>query len=86
LRIAGCHFELTLTLFQIFRDVKDRDYGRHWLRQNNRVPIFETLGVPVFYADDESKNILFTDSSVLEQVRNVFGDEVFTDGIPDEGN
>lgn len=45
--------------------------------------IFETLGIPVFYADDESKNILFTNSSVLEQVRKVFGDEVFSDGIPD---
>ena len=45
--------------------------------------IFETLGIPVFYADEESKNILFTDSSVLKQVREVFGDEVFSDGIPD---
>jgi dephospho-CoA kinase len=45
--------------------------------------IFETLGIPVFYADDESKIILFTDSSVLEQVRKIFGEKVFTDGIPD---
>jgi len=45
--------------------------------------IFETLGIPVFYADDESKRILFTDLSVLERVRKSFGDEVFSNGIPD---
>jgi dephospho-CoA kinase len=45
--------------------------------------IFETLSIPVFYADDESKRILFTDRSVLNQVMKIFGDEVFSNGIPD---
>ena len=45
--------------------------------------IFETLGIPVFYADVESKRILFTDLLVLDQVRKTFGDSVFSNEIPD---
>ena len=45
--------------------------------------IFATLGIPVFYADEESKRILFTDASALDRVRKIFGEEVFTNEIPD---
>jgi len=45
--------------------------------------IFETLGIPVFYADDESKNILANDPSVHSELRKIFGEEIFSDGIPD---
>jgi len=45
--------------------------------------IFETLGIPVFYADEESKKILFHDSDVNEELRTIFGKEIFTEGIPD---
>ncbi len=45
--------------------------------------IFETLGVPVFYADDEAKKILFTDANVLNSVIGIFGEEIFSAGIPD---
>ena len=45
--------------------------------------IFETLGVPVFFADDESKRILFTDFSVINRVKEIFGEKVFSNGIPD---
>lgn len=45
--------------------------------------IFETLGIPVFYADDEAKKILHNDRNVIHAVRAVFGEEVFTEGSPD---
>ena len=45
--------------------------------------IFETLGVPVFYADDESKKILLQDEQVHSELRNLYGEEIFFEGIPD---
>lgn len=42
---------------------------------------FESLGVPVYIADDEAKKILVTDAA--SSIKKVFGEEVFTDGIPD---
>ncbi|MEO5673485.1 MAG: dephospho-CoA kinase [Chitinophagales bacterium] len=45
--------------------------------------IFETLGIPVFYADAEAKKILHNDRNVIHAVRAVFGEEVFTEGSPD---
>jgi dephospho-CoA kinase len=42
--------------------------------------IFETLGIAVFYSDDEAKKLYFKDN-VKETIRNKFGDRVFdTDG------
>jgi len=41
--------------------------------------IFELLGVPVYYADDEAKNILDTNSDVLNKVIETFGKEVIND-------
>jgi dephospho-CoA kinase len=45
--------------------------------------VFETLGIPVFYADAESKRILSEDPSVHAALREIFGEEIFSGGIPD---
>ena len=46
--------------------------------------IFERLGVPVFYADDEAKKILFEDKAVFKKVRDTLGPGILTDGKPDK--
>ena len=38
---------------------------------------FEMLEVPVFYADKEAKK-LYSNSEILQKIRNLFGNEVFT--------
>ena len=43
---------------------------------------FKSLGVPVYIADDEAKKILYTSEAAAE-VAEVFGNEVFTEGLPD---
>src|SRR5690606_1727340 len=43
---------------------------------------FMHLGVPVYIADDEAKNILYTPEAIAE-VKDTFGEAVFTNGIPD---
>ena len=43
---------------------------------------FESLGVPVYIADDEAKKIFF-EPDVITELKNTFGPEVFTDGMPD---
>ena len=43
---------------------------------------FESLGVPVYIADEEAKKILYLPDAVNE-VREVFGEEVFTEQLPD---
>ncbi|MEJ2879893.1 dephospho-CoA kinase [Pedobacter sp. GR22-6] len=43
--------------------------------------IFETLGIPVFYADTAAKNIMMSDTMLIEGVREAFGrDSYFDDG------
>lgn len=37
--------------------------------------VFMQFGVPVFFADDESK-LLFNDLKVIEKIKNIFGDEI----------
>jgi len=44
--------------------------------------IFGELGVPVYFADDEAKKILYR-PEVVTQLQVAFGEAVFTDGIPD---
>jgi len=39
--------------------------------------IFEKLGAPVFYADDEAKKILNHDKNVVAKVSNVFGADIY---------
>lgn len=42
--------------------------------------IFETLGVPVYYADERSKNILNTDPTIQTQLIELFGAEIYING------
>ncbi|MFP9099081.1 dephospho-CoA kinase [Flavobacterium sp. RHBU_24] len=44
--------------------------------------MFETLGVPVYYADDEAKKILYT-TKVADELHKVFGEAAFTANTPD---
>ncbi|RZL32122.1 MAG: dephospho-CoA kinase, partial [Pedobacter sp.] len=43
--------------------------------------VFETLGIPVFYADTVAKEIMIADPVLIEGVKNTFGSEsYFNDG------
>jgi len=42
--------------------------------------VFEVLGIPVFYADDEAKKILNEDEELKEQIVKNFGGESYVDG------
>ena len=43
--------------------------------------IFEILGIPVFYADDEAKNVMVTDNQLVDDIRSAFGEPAyFSDG------
>jgi dephospho-CoA kinase len=43
--------------------------------------IFETLGIPVFYADDEAKKVMTQDAELMAGIRQTFGSEAyFNDG------
>lgn len=42
--------------------------------------IFETLGVPVYYADDASKELLNEDEALKAKIRNAFGENVYLNG------
>jgi dephospho-CoA kinase len=44
--------------------------------------IFETLGIPVFHADEVAKKLL-TDESIKLAIQKKFGNTVFTNEIPD---
>jgi len=39
--------------------------------------IFETLGIPVYYADDAAKRIMNEDPSLREEIIRIFGDESY---------
>ena len=43
---------------------------------------FKSLGVPLYVADDEAKSILFT-KVASNEVKEAFGEAVFTNGVPD---
>ncbi|MBK9735888.1 MAG: dephospho-CoA kinase [Saprospiraceae bacterium] len=46
--------------------------------------IFETLDVPVYYADIEAKKIMSSNASVKKQIKDLLGDEAyFNNGRPD---
>lgn len=40
--------------------------------------VFESLGIPVFNADEEAKNIYIIEPQALQQVKEAFGKTVFT--------
>ncbi|RNL54552.1 dephospho-CoA kinase [Pedobacter jejuensis] len=43
--------------------------------------VFEVLGIPVFYADTEAKNIMIKDTELIEGVKSAFGkNSYFDDG------
>ncbi len=41
--------------------------------------IFETLGIPVYYADDAAKELMNTDPDLKELIIKNFGSNVYTD-------
>lgn len=43
--------------------------------------IFETLGIPVYYADDASKRLLNEDEPLKQMIRQHFGEAVYSNGI-----
>lgn len=43
--------------------------------------LFETLGVPIYYADSRAKWLMANDPQVREQLVTTFGAETFTDGV-----
>lgn len=42
--------------------------------------VFETLGVPVFYADEEAHGITDNNLGVVAAIKAAFGDDIYTDG------
>ncbi len=42
--------------------------------------VFETLGVPVYYADDAAKRIMNEDGELKQKIKQQFGEAVYTDG------
>lgn len=42
--------------------------------------VFETLGIPVYYADDAAKRLLNTNQELKEKVIYHFGDQAYTNG------
>lgn len=46
--------------------------------------IFESLGIPVYYADQEAKRIMTSNPNVKRQVKDLLGDKAYhTNGKPD---
>ncbi|GAA3958947.1 dephospho-CoA kinase [Mucilaginibacter dorajii] len=43
--------------------------------------VFELLGIPVFYADDEAKKVMVTDAILIDAIKQAFGQKsYFADG------
>lgn len=43
--------------------------------------VFEILGIPVFYADDEAKKVMITDQVLINAIKSAFGEiSYFADG------
>jgi dephospho-CoA kinase len=45
--------------------------------------IFKTMGVPVFDADSIAKKMMAEDAALQQAIRRAFGEEVFSEGLPD---
>lgn len=41
--------------------------------------IFETLGIPVFYADDAAKTVMITDDVLVNEIKSTFGQQSYFD-------
>lgn len=42
--------------------------------------IFETLNVPIYYADDRAKNLMRTNSKLISDIIGLFGNQAYIDG------
>ena len=42
--------------------------------------VFETLGIPVFYADYEAKQLIERNDEVVNQIKLLFGEDIYGDG------
>ena len=42
--------------------------------------VFNTLGIPVFYADDAAKYLMNNDATLISNIKQLFGDTVYQDG------
>lgn len=40
--------------------------------------IFETLGIPIYYADDRAKWLMSNDADLMSAIRKAFGEEAYT--------
>ena len=43
--------------------------------------IFETLGVPVYYADKEAKRLMIEDDSLIQSIKKLLGEESYINSI-----
>ena len=41
--------------------------------------LFELIGVPVFYADDEAKKVMITDNLLIDEIKLAFGKNAYFD-------
>lgn len=41
--------------------------------------VFELLGIPVFYADDEAKSLMINDALLVTEIKAAFGEEAYLD-------
>ncbi len=49
--------------------------------------IFETLGIPVYYADDRAKALMTEDAALIKAVKNLFGEAAYlADGSLNRGH
>ena len=42
--------------------------------------VFETLGIPVYYADDAAKRLMNTDLQLKKSIQKIFGDQSYKNG------
>jgi dephospho-CoA kinase len=45
--------------------------------------VFETIGIPVYYADDAAKRLMSEDAQLREQIIALFGPEAYINNLPD---
>ena len=48
--------------------------------------VFQQMGIPVFNADVEAKNCMAEDKGLMQNVKNSFGENIYTREVPHECN
>ena len=43
--------------------------------------IFETFGIPIYYADDRARQLMEEDAVLVEQLKQHFGEEIYSNGV-----